>query len=188
MLSAQKWNKNEILFKSSEKVLWLPWYSDWSLSNSFPKPYSSVCVSIFYSWSLSWVWFKGLYFTNYWWNITSYNHWYNPYRWIGEKSYQIFEYLAFHWRIHNFGTYVFIKGQIKSEWIYEIINFQKMNWKIWKISALRVFIVDRAEILQIFLFTFWKIEDFINNKSCRISTTPNTTKKKNVWFQTYTAI
>ena len=105
MLSAQKWNKNEILFKSSEKVLWLPWYSDWSLSNSFPKPYSSVCVSIFYSWSFSWVWFKGLYFTNYWWNITSYNHWYNPCGWIGEKSYQVFEYLAFHWRIHNFGTY-----------------------------------------------------------------------------------
>ena len=51
------------------------------------------------------------------------------------------------------------KGQIKSEWIYEIINFQKMNRKI---SALRVFIVHRAEILQIFWFIFWKIDDFIN--------------------------
>ena len=54
------------------------------------------------------------------------------------------------------------KGQIKSEWIYEIINFQKMTRKIWRISALRVFIVHRAEILQIFWVIFWKIDDFIN--------------------------
>ena len=54
------------------------------------------------------------------------------------------------------------KGQIKSEWIYEIINFQKMTRKIWRISALRVFTVHRAEILQIFRVIFWKIDDFIN--------------------------
>ena len=140
MLSAQKWNKNEILFKSSKKVLWLPWYSHWSLSNSFSKPYSGVCVSTFYSWSFSWVWFKELYFTNYWWNITSYNHWYNPYRWIGEKSYQIFEYLAFHWRIHNFGTYLlnssefvgktsFAKGQLISKCPFGIIVSTKIPTK-----------------------------------------------------------
>ena len=42
-----------------------------------------------------------------------------------------------------------------SQWIYEIINFQKMNQKIWRIYALRVFIVHRAEILQIFSGHFW---------------------------------
>ena len=40
--------------------------------------------------------------------------------------------------------------------------FQKMNQKIWRISTLRVFIVHRAEILQIFWFIFRKIDDFIN--------------------------
>ena len=44
------------------------------------------------------------------------------------------------------------KGQIKSERIYEI----------WTISALRVFIVHRAEILQIVRVIFWKIGDFKN--------------------------
>ena len=53
------------------------------------------------------------------------------------------------------------KSQIKSEWIYEIVNFQKMTWKIWRISALRVFTVHRAEIVQIFRVIFWKIDDFI---------------------------
>ena len=58
--------------------------------------------------------------------------------------------------------YGYRKSQIKSEWIYKSINFQKMKRKIWRISALRVFIVHRAEILQIFWFIFWKIDDFIN--------------------------
>ena len=55
-----------------------------------------------------------------------------------------------------------LRGQIKSKWIYEIINFQKLTLKIWRISAMRVFIVHRAEILQIFGVNFWKIDDFIN--------------------------
>ena len=46
------------------------------------------------------------------------------------------------------------KGQIKSEWIYEIINFQKMTPKIWSISALRVFIVHGAKNLLNFLGQF----------------------------------
>ena len=54
------------------------------------------------------------------------------------------------------------KGQINSELIYKIINFQKMTPKIWRISALRVFKVYRAEILQIFWVIFWKIDGFIN--------------------------
>ena len=55
------------------------------------------------------------------------------------------------------------KGQNKSEWVYELINFQKMTQKIWRISALRGFTVYRAEILQkIFGVIFWKIDDFIN--------------------------
>ena len=38
--------------------------------------------------------------------------------------------------------------------------FQKMTRKIWRISALRVFIVhSRAEIFRVI---FWKIDDFIN--------------------------
>ena len=40
--------------------------------------------------------------------------------------------------------------------------YKKMTRKIWRISALRVFIVHRAEILQIFWVIFWKIDDFIN--------------------------
>ena len=59
-------------------------------------------------------------------------------------------------------TDILIKGQIKSELIYEIIDCQNMTQKIWRISALRVFTVHRAEILQIFWFIFWKIDDFIN--------------------------
>ena len=55
-----------------------------------------------------------------------------------------------------------VKGQIKSKWIYEIINFQKMIQQIWTIFALRILIVHRAEILQIFWVIFWKIDDFIN--------------------------
>ena len=53
------------------------------------------------------------------------------------------------------------KGQIESEWIYEIFHFQKMTPTIWRIFALRVFTVDMAEILQIFGVIFWKIDDFI---------------------------
>ena len=53
------------------------------------------------------------------------------------------------------------KGQIKSEWIYEIINFQ-MTWKFWRISALIVFTVHRVEIFQISRVIFWKVDDFTN--------------------------
>ena len=53
-----------------------------------------------------------------------------------------------------------IKGQIKSEWIYEMINFQKMNQNVWAITALRVFILHRAEI---FWLIFLKIYYFINS-------------------------
>ena len=41
--------------------------------------------------------------------------------------------------------------------------FQKMTQRIWRISALRVFIVHRAEILQFFRVIFWKIDDFISS-------------------------
>ena len=41
--------------------------------------------------------------------------------------------------------------------------FQKMTLRIWRISALRIFIVHRAEILQIFWVIFWEIDDFINS-------------------------
>ena len=53
------------------------------------------------------------------------------------------------------------KGQIKSEWIYQIINFAKNEPKIWRISALKH--LHRAEILPIFWFNFCKIDDFINS-------------------------
>ena len=45
------------------------------------------------------------------------------------------------------------KGQIKSEWIYEIINFPKNDPNYLKdfVKALR------AEILQIFRVIFWKL-------------------------------
>ena len=40
--------------------------------------------------------------------------------------------------------------------------FQKLTQKIWRISALRVHRVHRAEVLQIVLVIIWKIDDFIN--------------------------
>ena len=55
------------------------------------------------------------------------------------------------------------KGQIKSEWIYEIINFQKMTRKIWRISEFLQYLhKGRNQILQIFWAIFWQIGDFIN--------------------------
>ena len=60
---------------------------------------------------------------------------------------------------------MYFKGQIISEWIYEIINFPKNDPKNLKDccpTALRVLIAHRAEILQIFRDIFWKIDDFIN--------------------------
>ena len=56
---------------------------------------------------------------------------------------------------------VILKGQIKSDWIYEIINFPKNE--IGRISALSAIKTLRAEILQIFRFIFWKIDDLINS-------------------------
>ena len=50
----------------------------------------------------------------------------------------------------------YLKGQIKSEWIYEIINFPKNDRKKW-ISALCTVQTPRAEILQIFWVSFWKL-------------------------------
>ena len=41
-------------------------------------------------------------------------------------------------------------------------QFPKNEPKIWRITALRVFIVHRAEILQIYRLILWKIDDFIN--------------------------
>ena len=38
---------------------------------------------------------------------------------------------------HDFFVFQSTKGQIKSEWIYEIVNYltQNSNWKIWRIYA-----------------------------------------------------
>ena len=63
----------------------------------------------------------------------------------------------------NVVTNLPVKGQIKSEWIYEIINFQKLTRKIWRISVLCTIKTLRAKILQIFRVIFWKIDDFINS-------------------------
>ena len=52
------------------------------------------------------------------------------------------------------------KGEIKSEWIYEVINFPKYDLKILKDSCPEV---HRAKILQLFLVIFWKIDGFINS-------------------------
>ena len=52
---------------------------------------------------------------------------------------------------------LYTKGQINSEWIYEIINFQKITRIIGKISALGYFIVHKAEILQFFGSFFGKL-------------------------------
>ena len=43
-----------------------------------------------------------------------------------------------------------VKGQLNSEWIYEVIVSPKMPTKIWRISALGL-LEGRAEILQIFV-------------------------------------
>ena len=59
------------------------------------------------------------------------------------------------------------KGQIKSEWIYESINFPKNEPEkfegflpyVCTIKTLRA----RADILQTLRVIFWKIDDFINS-------------------------
>ena len=52
------------------------------------------------------------------------------------------------------------EGQIKSEWIYEIIYFQKNDLKNLKdVCPERFYSI---EILQISQVIFWKIDDFIN--------------------------
>ena len=64
---------------------------------------------------------------------------------------------------HCFESPGLLKGQIKSEWIDEIINFQKMTPKIWRIQPWEFLLyISRAEILQIFGSFFGKFDDFIN--------------------------
>jgi hypothetical protein len=46
------------------------------------------------------------------------------------------------------------KGQINSEWIYKIINFQKMTRKFLRISALRVFTMVVPAFI-VFSFYYW---------------------------------
>ena len=49
------------------------------------------------------------------------------------------------------------KGQIKSDWIYEIVNFPKNSQNILRISTLCTVKALRAEILQTFRGIFGKL-------------------------------
>ena len=40
------------------------------------------------------------------------------------------------------------KGQIKSEWIYEVIDFQISNSKIWEITALKVYLKLNQKVVH----------------------------------------
>ena len=48
------------------------------------------------------------------------------------------------------------KGQIKSEWIYEVIDFQISNSKIWEITALKVYLKLNQKVVRITLSTYHK--------------------------------
>ena len=57
----------------------------------------------------------------------------------------------------DFDTIHNSKGQIKSEWIYEIINFPTNDPKIRRISALCTEKILRTEILHKIWVIFWKL-------------------------------
>ena len=48
------------------------------------------------------------------------------------------------------------KGQIKSEWIYEVIDFQISNSRIWEITALKVYLMLNQKVVRITLSTYDK--------------------------------
>ena len=51
---------------------------------------------------------------------------------------------------------VVYKGQKKSEWIYEVIDFPNCNSKIWRISALKVYFKLNQKVVLITLCTHGK--------------------------------
>ena len=57
---------------------------------------------------------------------------------------------------------ILLKVRLSQNGFMKSSIFQKMNQKIWRISALCTVKTLRAEILQIFRVIFWKIDDLIN--------------------------
>ena len=49
-----------------------------------------------------------------------------------------------------------VKGQIKSEWIWKSSNFQISNLKIWRISALKVYLKLKQKVVKIILSIYDK--------------------------------